>query len=86
MTPSGAKKAALAAGTAAGTMAVLDAATSARWPRLRVAIGAGIVIATLTALAEPLPDIAGGFALLILIAALLGTGARVLPRVVNYFQ
>lgn len=80
-----AKRAALAAGAIAGIMSTLDAATRGEWPKLRVGIGAAIAAGALSLIADKWPDIAAGFAGLIIIAALLGTGARVVPRITQYF-
>lgn len=75
MTPAEAKKWILPAVAIAGvTAAVSDITTQRQVPRVRILIGAIIVAAVLSFLADIAPDVAGGLAATILVGALLLKG------------
>lgn len=75
MSPAEAKKWILPAVAVSGvTAAVSDITTSRQVPRVRIAIGAIIVAAILSFLADLAPEVAAGFAGTILVGALLLKG------------
>ncbi len=74
-TPAEAKKWIIPAVTVAGvTAAVSDISTQRKVPRIRIAIGAILVAAILTFMADFIPDIVSGFAAIILVGSLLLKG------------
>lgn len=85
-TTSSAKRLALGAGITAGTLGVLDHATRAKWPPLRLIIGAATMSAALSALSGPQPELASAFAWLVLITVVLVTGGNVIQRVGHYLD
>jgi len=75
MTPAEAKKWIIPAVAVAGiTAAVSDITDNKQFPRIRIAIGGVLAAAGLTFLAEIAPQVAAGFAGIILIGALLLKG------------
>lgn len=75
MNPTEAKKWIIPAVTVAGiTAAVSDITDNKKLPRIRIAIGAVLVAAVLTFMADLAPQLAAGFAAIILVGALLLKG------------
>lgn len=74
MTESKAKTLAVVAVGAAGVLASLEHLAQGDRPPLSILVGAGVAGVLLLALAEASPGLAGGFALLLLVGALLRNG------------
>jgi hypothetical protein len=75
--PSGAKGFVIGATAGAAILASLDDLAAARPPDIKIAIGGVIAAAFLYALADAAPELAIGFAAILLVGAILTNGAQV---------
>lgn len=82
MNPSTAKGVVIGATAATAIIASVSDIATGSMPSVRVAVGATLAAAILYALAEPAPQLAAGFAMLMLLGAALSDGAEAL-KIIN---
>lgn len=82
-TPAGAKALGITAAMVAGGLSAANQITQGRAPSLTTVFGAFGVAIGLTAIAGFAPGVAAGFAVLVILTALLTTGAATITRITS---
>lgn len=75
MTPAGAHNLVIGSVVVTGALAAVNSISHGHLPTVRTGLGLAFAGVALTALADVAPDLAGSFAALLLVAALLNVGA-----------
>ena len=86
MTPAGAKELALGSVVITGVLASVNSVSKGHLPSVRIVLGLGFAGVVLTFLADPAPDLAGSFAALLLVSALLNLGSSAFANISKGLQ